>query len=110
LKRKFVIILVIFHIILLGITSLIFFLKKSPGNDNGIPNFNNRVDTSNITLINNNQEVKLPEYVPPKDGGDNSFWCGNRHRYILKDRKCYFGNGLKRGYCGGQNWQCKDSN
>ena len=100
----------ILNISLFCVSIFIFLSKKNTDNSYIIQNSNKKIDTSALSLINNNQEVKLPEYVPPKDGGDNSFWCGNRHRYILKDRKCYFGNGLKRRYRGGQNWQNQNTN
>jgi hypothetical protein len=76
---------------------------KSPEKGNNIQNVNQKTDSTDMSLINKNQDINTPEYVPPKDGGDNSFWCGNRHRYLLKDRKCYFGNGLRKRFRGGQN-------
>ena len=44
------------------------------------------------TVIENNN----PEYVPPKDGSSNKYWNGNKHRKLLKDRECYFKNGLRK--------------
>ena len=37
-----------------------------------------------------------PEYIPPKDGSSNKYWNGNKHKQLLKDRDCYFKNGLRK--------------
>jgi hypothetical protein len=58
--------------------------------------------TPNSSVVDKNQYDSLPSYVPPKDGGNNKNWCGYRNRNLLKDRKCYFGNGLKHRYRWGQ--------
>jgi hypothetical protein len=103
LKKTIFITLIVLNVTLFGFSTYMYFSGKRYEKDKNTQNVNQKTDSSTSTLINKYQDINIPEYVPPKDGGDNSFWCGNRHRYLLKDRKCYFGNGLQRRYRGDRN-------
>ena len=48
---------------------------------------------------------KDTDYVPPRDGGVNKYWYGNRNRKLSNDSNCYFGKGKgnRHRYRWGQN-------
>lgn len=67
-------------------------------------------DTNRVTVYDTVKiPVKVPEkktsytkefkvqqdtdYVPPRDGGVNKYWYGNRNRRLSNDSNCYFGKG-----------------
>jgi len=45
------------------------------------------------------------DYVPPRNGGVNKYWYGNRNRKLSNDSNCFFGKGKgnKHRYRRGQN-------
>jgi hypothetical protein len=110
LKKIFIISLFIISLASLAVSVYILLtLNQSKGNSQ----IQNPVKVSEVTdtsLVNNNQEVILPDYVPPQNGADNKLWRGNRHRFLLKDKNCYFGNGMKYRHRWGQKSQGRDSN
>jgi hypothetical protein len=86
---------------------MVFLLYFIFNNNNKVANNNFQLSYMNNDslpelLINKNQYIDTPDYVPPKNGINNRYWCGYGHRYLLKERKCYFGNSLKNRYRWGQ--------
>lgn len=59
-------------------------------------NYERDEDTTFKNLDTNTNINHNPEYIPPKDGSSNKYWNGNKHRQLLKDRDCYFKNGLRK--------------
>ena len=57
------------------------------------------------TYTNKNNDRQDAEYVPPRDGGVNKYWYGNRNRKLSNDSNCYFGKGRgnRHRYRWGQN-------
>ncbi len=109
LKKGILIWLFVFSVILISL-SIYILLTYNRGDLNAqkqIP-VQNYV-TLDSALIGKYQEVILPDYVPPKNGGSNKLWKGNRHRYLLKDRECYFGKGMKHRYRWGQQRQNEET-
>jgi len=107
LKTGIVIGLFVISLALFAISTYILTTHNQSG-----PNMQKQIpiqnsNTPDTSLIVKYQEVKMPDYVPPKNGGNNKIWCGNRHRFLLKDRECYFGNGMRNRYRWGQKWQDK---
>jgi predicted small lipoprotein YifL len=60
---------------------------------------------SNKTYTKRNNDRQNADYVPPRDGGVNKYWYGNRNRKLSNDSNCYFGKGRgnKHRYRWGQN-------
>ena len=46
-----------------------------------------------------------PDYVPPKNGGNNKKWNCNRNKVLTKDSNCYFGKGLQKRHRYRHGWQ-----
>jgi len=57
--------------------------------------YKQKEDTTFKDLDTTKNKNYNPEYIPPKDGSSNKYWNGNKHRQLLKDRDCYFKNGLR---------------
>lgn len=72
-------------------------------------------DTNRVTVYDSvNIPVRTPEkktnyskrirvqqdtdYVPPRNGGVNKYWYGNRNRKLANDSNCYFGKGKGKRY------------
>lgn len=58
------------------------------------------------TQINNDKTaVNDTDYIPPRNGGINKKWYGNKNKTLVKDTGCYFGKGLQKRnrYRWGQN-------
>ena len=58
--------------------------------------YKQNVDTTFKDFDTTTNKNYNPEYIPPKDGSSNKYWNGNKHRQLLKDRDCYFKNGLRK--------------
>jgi len=68
-------------------------------------------DTNKPLLIEEKQDTTaFPEYVPPKNGGNNKNWNGYKHKNLLKDRPCYFGKGLRKMHRWGQKMNRSNGN
>lgn len=60
-------------------------------------------DTSNKSI--DKQIDSQPDYVPPKNGGNNKKWYCNRNKILMKDSNCYFGRGLQKRHRYRHGWQ-----
>jgi len=50
-------------------------------------------------FIRRNQRVNQDtDYIPPRNGGVNKYWYGNRNRKLSNDSNCYFGKGKRHRY------------
>lgn len=58
--------------------------------------YKQNVDTTFKDFDTTTNKNYNPEYIPPKDGSSNKYWNGNKHKQLLKDRDCYFKNGLRK--------------
>ncbi len=49
------------------------------------------------TELNNDKTVvNDTDYIPPRNGGVNKKWYGNKNKTLVKDTGCYFGKGLQK--------------
>lgn len=64
------------------------------------------VPEKKTTYTKNFKAQQDTDYVPPRDGGVNKYWYGNRSRKLSNDSNCYFGKGKgnRHRYRWGQNY------
>lgn len=104
MKKIFVIVIIIVNIILISLVIFLLYelkVEKSQYVEKIVTT--TYADTNKSLLIDKKQDTTtIPEYVPPKNGGNNKNWSGYKHRNLLKDRQCYFGRGLGKMHRWGQ--------
>ena len=104
MKRTYAIAIIAVNLIL--ITLVIYLLNELKTERNQVSEkiiTTPLADTNKPLFIEEKQDTTaFPEYVPPKNGGNNKNWSGYRHRNLLKDRQCYFGKGLGKMHRWGQ--------
>ncbi|MCX7834375.1 MAG: hypothetical protein N2490_09225 [Ignavibacteria bacterium] len=59
----------------------------------------------NLEKIDSNSTTSLPDYVPPKRGGNNKNWYYYRNRKLMTDSNCCFGRGMRNRYRHRWGWQ-----
>ncbi len=58
--------------------------------------FIDSVKKQNIQINTDKTIINDTDYIPPRNGGINKKWYGNKNKTLVKDTGCYFGKGLRK--------------